>query len=59
MSNYEFTTQINQDEYDGFVRNHPNANLLQSWNWARIKSNWDHVYTAVKKMDRSRQLRLC
>lgn len=49
MSNYEFTTQINQDEYDGFVRNHPNANLLQSWNWARIKSNWDHVYTAVKK----------
>ncbi len=49
MSNYEFTTQISQDEYDGFVRNHPNANLLQSWNWARIKSNWDHVYTAVKK----------
>ncbi len=44
----KFTTQINQNEYDHFVKNHPNTNLLQSWEWANVKSNWDHLYTGVR-----------
>lgn len=48
MSNYRFITGLDQDRYDGFVRNHPYNNLLQSWNWAKVKSNWDHLYTAVE-----------
>lgn len=49
MSEYEFTTSVSQEEYDGFVRNHPASNLLQSYHWADIKANWDHLYTAVKE----------
>lgn len=49
MPNYEFTTSLSREEYDGFVKNHPNSNLLQSWSWASIKDNWDHLYTAVRK----------
>lgn len=48
MSNYRFITGLDQDRYDGFVKNHPYNNLLQSWNWAKVKSNWDHLYTAVE-----------
>lgn len=45
---YIFTTNLTQEQYDGFVKKHPYHNLLQSWNWAKIKSNWEHVYTAVQ-----------
>lgn len=48
MSNYRFITGLDQDRYDGFVKNHLYNNLLQSWNWAKVKSNWDHLYTAVE-----------
>lgn len=48
MSTYKFITDLDQNRYDTFVKNHPYNNLLQSWNWAKVKSNWDHVYTAVE-----------
>lgn len=48
MSKYRFITGLDQDRFDGFVKNHPYNNLLQSYNWAKVKSNWDHVYTAVE-----------
>lgn len=37
-----FTYKIGLDaqEHDTFVSQHPQANLLQSSNWARIKDNW-------------------
>ena len=37
-----FTYKIGLDahEHDAFVSQHPQANLLQSSNWARIKDNW-------------------
>ena len=46
---YEFKTDLKQDEFDGFVKNHEYCNLLQSYNWAKVKSNWDHLYTGVYK----------
>lgn len=48
MSKYTFLTGIDQDRYDQFVSTHPNSNLLQSYNWAKIKSNWDHIHTGVE-----------
>ena len=44
---YTFSTNINQKEYDLFVQNHPYCNLLQSYNWASVKQNWDSIYKGV------------
>lgn len=44
----QFTTNLSREEYDAFVASHPNSNLLQSYDWARVKSNWDHLYTGMK-----------
>ena len=30
-------------------KKHEYCNLLQSYNWAKVKSNWDHMYTGVYK----------
>lgn len=48
---YKFSIEINQMEYESFVKNHEYCNLLQSYNWAKIKSNWDHLYTGVYEND--------
>lgn len=48
MADYTFRTDVSKDEYENFVSNHPYNNLLQSWNWAKIKSNWGHEYTVVE-----------
>lgn len=34
---YIFKSDINKNEYDHFVENHPSCNLLQSYDWANIK----------------------
>ncbi|MDX8418018.1 peptidoglycan bridge formation glycyltransferase FemA/FemB family protein [Absicoccus intestinalis] len=44
---YQFETNIPQDAYDTFVKKHPLCNLLQSYDWAKVKNNWDHIYTGV------------
>lgn len=47
MSIYHFEIDINQKEFDDFVQNHPYCNLLQSYNWAKVKENWDHLHTGI------------
>ncbi len=47
MKKYRFSSQVNQTEYDSFVTKNEYCNLLQSYNWAKIKNNWDHLYTGV------------
>lgn len=47
MGLYSFTTDINREDYDNFVKHHEYCNLLQSYSWASVKSNWDHIHTAV------------
>ncbi|TWT10440.1 aminoacyltransferase [Streptococcus sp. sy004] len=37
---FSYKIGISQDEHDTFVQNHPQANLLQSSKWAKIKDNW-------------------
>lgn len=46
---YLFFKDINREEFDEFVKKHEYCNLLQSYNWAKVKSNWDHMYTGVYK----------
>ncbi|WP_270485873.1 peptidoglycan bridge formation glycyltransferase FemA/FemB family protein, partial [Holdemanella biformis] len=46
---YLFFKNINQEEFDEFVEKHECCNLLQSYNWAKVKKNWDHMYTGVYK----------
>ncbi len=48
MSIYTFTTHIQKEEYDAFVTSNEYCNLLQSYNWASIKNNWDHIYTGIR-----------
>ncbi|MDO4467712.1 MAG: peptidoglycan bridge formation glycyltransferase FemA/FemB family protein [Bacillota bacterium] len=47
MAKYTFSKDVPQKEYEEFVKSHEYCNLLQSYNWANIKSNWDHLYTGV------------
>ncbi len=44
MANYVFKTTIDQNEYDAFVTSRKDCVLLQSYNWAKIKDNWGHIY---------------
>ena len=37
---YTYKLGISAQEHDDFVKHHPQANLLQSANWAKIKDNW-------------------
>lgn len=46
---YLFFKDINREEFDEFVEKHEYCNLLQSYNWAKVKNNWDHLYTGVYK----------
>lgn len=47
MSKYTFSTDIHREDYEAFVKGHEYCNLLQSYDWACIKQNWDHLYTGV------------
>lgn len=44
---YRFYLNIPKYEYESFVENSKYCNLLQSYDWARIKSNWQHMHVGV------------
>ena len=39
---YTYKLGISTEEHDRFLETHPQANILQSSNWAIIKDNWKH-----------------
>ena len=39
---YRYQLGIPLSEYDGFVKEHPMVNLLQSSAWEKVKSDWNH-----------------
>ena len=39
---YRYQLEIPLSEYDGFVKEHPMVNLLQSSAWEKVKSDWNH-----------------
>ena len=46
---FQFNEFCTPSENDEFVSNHPLCNLLQSSSWAKIKSNWNHIYTSMSE----------
>ena len=48
---YRFLLDIPKYEYDSFVENSEYCNLLQSYDWAKIKSNWQHIHVGVYQED--------
>lgn len=51
MATYRFELDIPQQEFDQFASVHPLSNLLQSYNWSKIKSNWGALHTGVYEND--------
>lgn len=49
---YTYKVGITAQEHDKFVKNHPQANLLQSSSWARIKDNWENERIGFYKEDK-------
>ena len=51
MSIYHFEINIQKDEYNAFVENHPYCNLLQSYQWADVKkpAEDDHQGDAARR----------
>lgn len=47
MKDYQFHTEVSKEEFDRFVQNHRFCNLLQSYDWAKVKSNWEALHTGV------------
>lgn len=45
--NYTFNNNLPQLEYEQFISNHTQHSLLQSYNWSKIKHNWQHRYVGV------------
>lgn len=37
MNEYRFRTDIPKEEYEQFVQSHQLCNLLQSYDWAKVK----------------------
>lgn len=48
---YTFIENHSAKKHDEFVENHKLSNLLQSADWAKLKDNWGHAYTAVYEND--------
>ena len=44
---YRYQLGIPLSEYDGFVKEHPMVNLLQSSAWEKVKSEWNHERLGV------------
>lgn len=46
---YEFSCNLNEFEYNNFLKNYSGAIFCQEYNWANIKSNWDHYHCGLYK----------
>lgn len=44
-----FKENIEPNQHDEFVKNHPLCALLQSSSWASVKDNWDHAIVGVEE----------
>ena len=49
--NYRLDSAVTAAEYDAFVVQQSNCNLLQSSNWAKVKSGWDSKRIALRDSD--------
>ena len=49
---YTFIENLNKQEFNQFASNYQYSSLLQSYQWAQIKSNFKPLYVGVKKNDK-------
>ena len=47
MTDYQFKIDILKEEYESFVTKHKLCNLLQSYDWSKVKLNWESIHTGV------------
>lgn len=44
---YTFQSNINQSDFDAFVRNSPLSNIMQHSHWAKVKQDWHSMLCGV------------
>ena len=44
---YQFKSNINEKEYDAFVRNFPSTTFMQTSSWANVKNNWEKDFVGM------------
>ena len=49
---YIFHIDTNKEQFDEFVMNSSQNNLFQCTNWAKVKNNWEPLYTSVTEEDK-------
>ena len=49
---YSFTSNLNKKEYNDFIKNYSMASFMQEYNWANIKSEWNHFHCGLYKDDK-------
>lgn len=49
---YQFKVDIDEKEYDEFVRNFPSTSFMQTPAWSKVKTAWDHSYVGLYENDK-------
>ncbi len=49
MIGYEFIKDKDFEEYEQFVRSHPDGSFMQSVNWVKVKQGWKQEICVVRK----------
>ena len=44
---YQFKTGIDEKEFNLFVKNFSSASFMQTTNWAKVKTAWDHDFVGL------------
>ena len=44
---YQFKVDVDEKEYDKFVRNFPSTSFMQTPAWSKVKTAWSHSYVGL------------
>ena len=49
---YQFKLDVDEKEYDKFVRNFPSTSFMQTPAWSKVKTAWSHSYVGLYESDK-------
>lgn len=49
---YQFKVDVDEKEYDKFVRNFPSTSFMQTPAWSKVKTAWSHSYVGLYENDK-------
>lgn len=49
---YQFKLDVDEKEYDKFVRNFPSTSFMQTPAWSKVKTAWSHSYVGLYENDK-------